>query len=71
MFLLGPERQTTECSINYGIGKIWQQGITNGALPPVDPPKVTLTRKDTDFTLSPTEAQTMKFFWGMMRSQSI
>ena len=39
--------------------------------PPSNPPKVTLTGKDTDFTLSPMEAQTMKFFGGMMTSGSI
>ena len=60
-----------ECAIHDGMGCLWQQGITNGTLPPVDPPKVTLTGKDTDFTLSPMEAQTMKFFGGMMRSESI
>ena len=42
-----------------------------GPLPMANPPNVTQTGKDTDFTLSPMEAQTMRFFGGMMRSDSI
>ena len=34
-------------------------------------PKITLTGDNTDFILSPTEAQTMIFGGGMMRSQAI